>query len=207
MEKWKTCLLKEFGVDGISLMLELYPNGEDEEDIKHVSLLIVNRSGVDIDILFDLNMGKKVNFTDENFSIKAGHFCGYGHFYDHDNENRWNAEDEEYGSDDSDFEITFTVKKLWKQFHVDGVKSIMSQNFRSVEKELGSLGDSVKCLLSRKEEDSKTNIPYPECPICLEDMTLETKIMQCYLGHPMCGICQGVRTSSRPRFAPPARQE
>ena len=115
MNTWKNrrpIFLKEFEVDDISLMLELYPNGEDKEDIKHVSLLIVNRSGVDIDILFDLNMGKKVNFTDENFSIKAGHFCGYGHFYDHDNENRWNAEDEEYGSDDSDFEITLTVKKL-----------------------------------------------------------------------------------------------
>ena len=30
---------------------------------------------------------------------------------------------------------------------------------------------------------------YPECPICLEDMTHETRIMQCYSGHPMCGVC------------------
>ena len=72
---------------------------------------------------------------------------------------------------------------------MEGVNSNVSQNLRSVEKELESLGDSVKRLFSKKEKDSKANIPYPECPICLEDMTHETRIMQCYGGHPMCGVC------------------
>merc|ERR1719154_591638 len=65
-------------------MLELYPDGEDKDDVNHVSLYIENCSEVDIDILFDINMGRKVKYTDENFSIKAGDTWGYGYFYNHD---------------------------------------------------------------------------------------------------------------------------
>lgn len=185
-ENGKRVVLNEFIVDGTNFRLALYPNGKDEERDKHVSLFIRNCSDVDIDILFDVNMGRKVEKTDVNFSIKAGGGRGYPQFYDHDDENRWDNEDEQYGSDDSDFEITLTVKNLWK--HVNGgnsnSRSVQFSSFETrVEKELESLGDSVKRLLS------KTNIPYPECPICFENMTLATRIMQCYLGHPMCEVC------------------
>ena len=140
--------MKEFKVDDTSLMLELYPNGEDQNDVNHVSLYIENCSEVDIDILFDLNMGRKVKRTDVTFSIKAGDSWGYGDFYDHDDEKLWNDGDEAYGTSDSDFEITLTVKKLWKQFHEDRVNSNMSKNFMSVEQRLASLENSVKSLVS-----------------------------------------------------------
>ena len=197
MNTWKNgkhIFLKEFIVDGTNLRLEVFPNGlkdsaKAKKFIGHVSLYIKNCSEVNIDIHFDVNMGKKVKFTDKIFSIKAGVCMGFGHFYNHDDENRWDDEAEQYGSHDADFEITLTVKKLWKQFDVNGVNNNVAQNLRSVEKELESLGDSVKRLLSKKEEDSKNNIPYPECPICLEDMTVKTRIMQCFSGHPMCSVC------------------
>ena len=35
----------------------------------------------------------------------------------------------------------------------------------------------------------KVHLPYPECPICLDNMTHETKIMQCGLGHLLCQKC------------------
>lgn len=151
MNTWKNgrrVFLKEFKVDDTSLMLELYPNGEDQNDVNHVSLYIENCSEVDIDILFDLNMGRKVKRTDVTFSIKAGDSWGYGDFYDHDDEKLWNDGDEAYGTSDSDFEITLTVKKLWKQFHEDRVNSNMSKNFMSVEQRLASLENSVKSLVS-----------------------------------------------------------
>jgi len=198
MNTWKNgrrVFLKEFIVDGISLILELYPNGNIKENVKHVSLFIENRSGVDIDILFDLNIGEKVKYTDMNFSIEALSNWGYGKFYNHENEKIWNEEDDEYGSDDSDFEITLTVKKLWKQFHVNAVKSHESNKLKNVEQRLESLENSVKSLLAKNEAGheeaprKKMKLLYPECPICLENMTHETRIMQCYGGHPMCGVC------------------
>jgi len=195
MNTWKNgrrVFLKKFKVDDTSLKLDLYPNGEDKDFVKHVSLFIENCSEVDIDFLCDLNMGRKVKYTDVTFSVEAWSNMGYGTFYKHENEKIWNDDDEAYGSDDSDFEITLTVKKLWKQFHVNAVNSNVSNKLTSVEQRLASLENSVKSILSKNEEEApskKMKLLYPECPICLENMTHETRIMQCYSGHPMCGVC------------------
>ena len=43
---------KEFMVDGISLMLELYPNGKHEEDYKQVSLYIALQIAVNWTLTF-----------------------------------------------------------------------------------------------------------------------------------------------------------
>ena len=62
---------KDFKVDGVKLRIQLFPNGEDQEVMNHISFYIHNYSGVDIDLLCDVKMGSKVKFDDNNFHIKA----------------------------------------------------------------------------------------------------------------------------------------
>ena len=176
--------LKTFKIDGLKLRLELYPNGETQEEVNHVSIYIKNNSNVDIDILFDAHMGTKEIRNDIKFHIEAWNSLGWGKFYDHE-------DDDDY--DDEAFEITVTVKKLWKQFHEDGVNNNVSDNIQGVQQRLESLEKSMKSLIEKSGEAAvpKPQIPQPDCPICLENMNHETRIMQCYGGHPMCGGCHG----------------
>ena len=48
--------------------------------------------------------------------------------------------------------------------------------------------ESIKMKDSVK---SKSAMKKPQCPICFEDMTSETKIAQCIFGHLLCWDCMG----------------
>ena len=55
MNTWKNgrrVFLKEFNVDDTSLMLELYPNGEDQDDVNHV--LFTLKIAVKLTLTFSL---------------------------------------------------------------------------------------------------------------------------------------------------------
>ena len=114
MNKWKNgrpVLLKAFKIDGSSLRLELYQNGSNKEDIKHVSLFIAT--------------------------------C-----------------------------------------------SLLTRIFPSMLATLWVMETLTTMTVGMmRMKSTGAMIQYPECPICLEDMTHETRIMQCYGGHPMCGVC------------------
>ena len=96
---------------------------------------------------------------------------------------------------DEDFEITFTVKKVWKEFVDEDtdsrspvIQSISTVNdtVTNLEKRIESLEKSMKTLLQGGAQKEPS---FPQCPICLEDMTHETRIMQCGLGHLLCQKC------------------
>ena len=150
-------------------------------------------------------MGEKRTISDNDWHLQAGNGRGWSEFYDHDEVS------------DEDYEITLTVKKMWKQFHDDCVYNNVSDNVQSVQKKLESLEKkmkgldkleslekkikglerleslekSVKSLLDKRvvAHNQTPQIPYPECPICLENMTQGTRIMQCSAGHLICGGC------------------
>ena len=165
---------KDFKVDGVKLRITLYPNGEDQEVVNHISFYIHNYSCVDIDLLCDVKMGSKEKSDDNNWHIKAGRGRGWRKFYNHKDDN---------DNEDKDFEITVTIKKVWKQVQEDGDNNDEANNSQSVEKRLENLEKAVKNLV----QNPKTT--YPECPVCLEDMVQDTRIMMCGLGHLICGGC------------------
>jgi len=203
MKNWKpgrVIHLKTFKVDGIKLRLDIYPNGNTSEEEDNVSIYIRNNSDVDIDILFDIQMGIKEIHNDEKMHLGAGASRGWPEFYSH----RRDYYDDD--DDDEEFEITVTVKKLWKQVHGDCVFNNVSDNVQSVQKrlenvekslakldKLGNLEKSVKSLIEKSEGVVATiqrpQIPYPECPICFNNMIQNTRIMQCSAGHLICGGC------------------
>ena len=85
----------------------------------------------------------------------------------------------------------------------DGVNSNGSNNSQRVEKRLerlevavknlvdldGSLEGAMKNLVDYVGEGAKPTQKYPECPVCLEDMIQDTRIMMCPAGHVICGGC------------------
>ena len=78
-----------------------------------------------------------------------------------------------------------------------------SNNSQRVEKRLESLEKAVKNLVDKNEsleravknlvdnvgEGAKPTQKYPECPVCLEDIIQDTRIMMCPAGHLLCGGC------------------
>ena len=219
MNTWKAgrmIRLKYFKIDGIRMRLQLYPNGNTRENENHVSFFLENDSSVDIDLLYDIQMGSKRKLDNVKDHVKAGagNSTGLRYFYDHDENNE--------GDDDEDFEITLTIKKLWKQFDEDGVDSNVSNNVERAEQKLESLENSMKRLMDKNESletsmKSMQNLvkkvgkvdgatasiqtPYPECPICLEDIKEDTKIMMCNNGHLICGGCHD-KPEMEPKICP-----
>lgn len=176
-ENGRVIRLKSFNIDGVDLKLEIYPNGEDESITSHVSVSVVNLSNLDISMVFDLSLGRE-ELQDWNYNLKKS---GSDHsilifekFFDHKKIRKRDT--------DEDLEITFTVKRLWKEFANDEINLSIDQT------RMDFLEKSMKNLMS-KVETSSGKLPYPECPICLENMTPETRIMQCGLGHFLCQEC------------------
>ena len=74
MNTWKpgrVLCSKYFNVNGVKLRFELNPNGDDKEDLNHISFFIRNESSVAIDLLCDIHMGSKIEWEDVNLHIKA----------------------------------------------------------------------------------------------------------------------------------------
>lgn len=195
MNTWKKgrfISLKRFKVDGISLQMTIYPNGMEEE--YYVSIYINNLSEFDITMVLSLSMGDE-KVDDPNFPVEKFDSWGFPNFYVHSDRNMRKHKDE-------DFEITLTVKKLYKEVLGENVDSnIVTQSLDRMERKFSSSNDEMKKRLANLENSMKSltvrdntsnggpEIPYPECPICLEDITQNSRIMQCSAGHLICGGC------------------
>ena len=181
MKTWepRRDIASHFAVDGVKLWFSLHPNGATKEDVNHVSFFIWNASGVAINLLCDVNMGSKAKFDDVNSHIKAGTGWGWRKFYNHKDDK---------DNEDKDFEITVTIKKMWKQLQEDGDNNNQGNNSQRVEKRLERLEKRMK-RLENSEGGVASVQTYPECPVCLEDMVEDTRIMMCGLGHLICGGC------------------
>ena len=204
--------LKNFTVEGVKLKMNLFPNGDWERTEDHVSLYIENLSDHNISILFDLRIGNKRAVKDETFHIKAGDSFGDGMWYYHRNHHRGHRAGYRDDEEDQDYEIILTVKKLWKEMKENDAENNLIETLISLEKnlhlqvkksfeDLGKAGEeslkdlerSVRNIVTPKlfaaPEAPTAAVPYPECPICLEKMTPETRIMQCGAGHLLCQAC------------------
>ena len=142
---------------------------------------IDNISDYDISIVFDLSMGDE-KMKGCVFEIKKKGNRGYSNFYSH---NRIMSKH------DKDFEITLTVKKLYKEVLADdddnnNVTKSLDRMERKLSSRIEKLEYSMKNLAMRT---GGSKIPYPECPICFEDITQDSRIMQCSAGHLICGGC------------------
>ena len=179
------------------MRMSLYPNGSSPIFQGYVSIFVRSLADVDVKLLLDMKIGDQEIVSDFVLSLKHNiNPFGFPDFYSHDNL-YYSSEDET----DKDYEITLTVKKLWKEYKEDAVDSNVIQTLTRLDSKMDNNSKELKQRLEKLERsmeslqlqgcmpDKKPQIPYPECPICLEDMTQDSKIMQCSAGHLICGGC------------------
>ena len=199
MNSWtpgRVLRLNSFSVEGVKLRLKVYPNGQDENCEGHVSLVIENVNDFKIKLHCDYSIGSKKGFVDV-ITLPFGPFSvrGERNFYDHRGTS--------FLEEDKDLEITFTVKKVWKEFDdedmvshrpdpvtqsISTVKDTVTNLEKRINESMESVEKSMETLLL-SHGGAPSQPRYPECPICLESMTHETRIMQCGLGHLLCQKC------------------
>ena len=197
--------LKSFKVDGVTLMITLYPNGAEADAENHVSIYIENLNQFKISFVFDISLGERVVLKDQKFNVESNGSWGYPKFYKHSNNLKKDK--------DKDLEITCTFKWMFKELieEIDDRSMIQSLTIvkgktsrieatlagqgevqERLEQRMESLEKSMNSLLRHEASDSQLMPPcppFPNCPICLEKMTHETRIMQCGLGHFICQRC------------------
>ena len=194
MTTWKSgrvIQLKSFSVDGVKLRMKVYPNGFDGLCYGYVSVLIENLNDFEISLTYDFSFGSKVVEKDTTATFGPHAMKGNPRFYCH-----WMRGESPYPDGDKDFEITLIVKKVWKEFIDEDTDryicpvvqaiSTVQDTITELKKRMENLEKSVKTLQGSQGEPPR---PYPDCPICLENMTHETRIMQCGLGHLLCQKC------------------
>ena len=192
MTNWKNGRvidLKSFSVDGVKLRMKVYPNGFAKSSEGYVSVFIENINDFEISLIYDFSFGSKVIMKEKTVTYGPHAMKGNPRVYCHtENSRRWKRGDE-------DFEITLTVKRVWKEFidEDSDSRSPVIQSISTVQdtvtdlkKRMESLEKSLKTLQGSQGGSFR---PYPDCPICLENMTHETRIMQCGLGHLLCQKC------------------
>ena len=181
----KVIPLKIFQFDGIKLRMKIFPNGSRKELEHNVSVFLQNLSDVNVDVLLDISFGNKFSLKDRMINVKANAAgFGFGKFYGHNTLRFCDS------FEDENFEITLTLKKLWKELTEDDVENRQESSLSKIEQRLDNLEVSMRKLSMQEPTLGKTpDIPYPECPICLENITQDSRIMQCSAGHLICGGC------------------
>ena len=199
MTTWKSgrvIQLKSFSVDGVKLRMKVYPNEFDGLCYGYVSVLIENLNDFEIRLTYDFSFGSKVEKKDITTTFSPHAMRGHPRLFCHiDLNSEWRRGESLFPDEDKDFEITLIVKEVWKEFVDEATDSrspviqavsTVAETVTDLKKRMESLEKSMKTLLLSQGGPPR---PYPDCPICLENMTHETRIMQCGLGHLLCQKC------------------
>ena len=141
--------LKSFTVDGVKLKIGVYPNGIDETCEGFVSLSIESMNNFELVLNFDLTFGsntKEFKDTTLYFDPNNTNFLPFMHSHSENHKPFYRV--------DEDFEITFTVKKVWKQFDDEDNDSHSSvfEAISTVQDSVSDLKDKIESL----EESMKT---------------------------------------------------
>ena len=204
MENWspgRVIQSQAFYHDDIPLQLDVYPNGSKRDNEGYVSVYIINLGSRKIFIEGRFEMRNYKN--DFGFYIGSNERDGFSRFFNHD----FLDQDD---ITDGDLMLHVTVFKAWRD-HKAGDLNV-SQRTKVIDSKIDFLVkemQAVKTTLSnipnddskrRKiafgrealtEEERNRLIPKPECPICTNEMTPNTRIAHCVSGHLICWDCKG----------------
>ena len=120
MNSWtpgRVICLKSFSVDGVKLRMKVYPNGINEDCENHVSMVIENVNDFKIRLKCDFSIGYKEEYKDIMLDFDPDSLQGFPNFYHHSgNHSNLLRSQFPFPDTDKDFEITLTVKRVWKEF-------------------------------------------------------------------------------------------
>ena len=211
--------LRSFYHDGIEFRLRVFPNGSEMDSEDYVSIFLHNLSNKDVLIDGDIEMsGERLEF--ERTKVNARSSKGWPKFFDVDKLRFRNAQDDDQDlvisvtikklwKDHEENELSSQqsqshgIQRMQTvqlpSIHTD-IKLIRKSNYK-LETGMESLVKRMEALETRSvvnssnwrklsKEDRNQLIPKPECPVCFDEMTPETKIAQCVRGHHLCWGCK-----------------
>jgi len=92
--------------------------------------------------------------------------------------------------DDVKWEFVGKLDELKEDLEkVSEVKGEVVEKVDQIKKDLKEVMENVKREVESLERKLALPISVPECPICMEEMTPPTKIVQCLKGHKICEPC------------------
>ena len=197
-----------FAHDGkTQFRLQVYPNGNREENREHISIILENISNklVYCDYKVELSacrLSKSIVFRDEHrlftkpSSWDSEWPCDGDKIFKHTTCKSW-----------SDFDldnmtIFCTISRLFTQIdervqeNSPKAPSFGLQNkLSSIESKISEMVQLNQELMIKLEEQKReklkqNNIPAPECPVCFEPLSRSPRIAQCVLGHLLCWNCK-----------------
>ena len=206
METWpsaKSIITKIGTVGGVSLSLQIYPNGLNVKDKGNVSVSLVNSNDFKIQVDYTFKMkDKERSFSKVDFEPKKSWGCL--DLYCH-------KDDANIGSDD-DSKISCIIRCLKKDVSnislassIETTANELKRKYDSIETKIEEGNSSVEKRIARLESKleassesikakidvsavQNNNVVKTKCPICFEEMSF--KIVQCLSGHQLCWPCK-----------------
>jgi len=208
---------EKFFVDGLTLSLRIYPNGNEAKNEGNVSLFLYNDSPDEIQVEFDCTMNDVV-FCAKRDKMKPASNLGFRTLYCHKGVKEVGTDEKtmikvtfksvkkelsnlallssienqiKRGNDQLKTNIqsgTIELKRKYESIEENFEKRISKLESR-LESRLEASSESIK--LKIEDNSSKNNnVAKPRCPICLDEMSPNTKIAQCLSGHLLCWSCK-----------------
>ena len=220
MDCWPNCSVIDgevFSFQNMKLSLRIYPNG-DTGAKGHVSAYLVNQNSESIVCDFEMKMRNQANEVTKGM-IQSGALWGFNKLYKH-NANDGTRDDEKLKiickikslwinvenkttmneiKNSFETKIQNGLKRKYScieskvdegtaniQIKLDQLKSQLDEDKASLLGELSSIEEKLNDCNSNRFN----NVPKPRCPICLNEMSSNTKIAQCISGHLLCWPCK-----------------
>ena len=206
-----------FSVDGVPLYLRIHPNGNEAKNEGSVSLFLWNDSPDEIQVEFDCTMKDVVSCTKTD-KMKPASNWGFFSLYCHKDVKEVGTDEEtmikvtfksmkkelsnlalyssienqiKRGNDELKTNIqsgTIELKRKYESIEENFEKRVSKLESR-LESTLEASSESIK-LKIENNSCKNNNVAKPRCPICLEEMSPDTKIAQCLSGHLLCWGCK-----------------
>ena len=177
---------EHFTVQDVEMYLIIYPNGANIALQGNVSLALVNVTSKQVFLNYEFQIG------DQRFALKEDRHMkpngSLGILFDHFSRCASYKPDEE-------LVIKFKITKLTIDKVVWDMYKESKMKFEETKAELVDTKTNLVLMRTRLDEfernnHSRSKLRKPECPICFEEMSPDTKIAQCLNGHLLCWSCK-----------------
>ena len=177
---------KHFTVQDVEMYLIIFPNGGNNRHKGKVSLLLVNVTSKQVFLNYEFQIG------DQRFALKEDRHMkpngSLGILFDHFSRCASYKPDEE-------LVIKFKITKLTIDKVVWDMYKESKMKFEETKAELVDTKTNLVLMRTRLDEfernnHSRSKLRKPQCPICFEEMSPNTKIAQCINGHLLCWSCK-----------------
>lgn len=170
-----------FEIQHSKFFIEVYPNGSSKDQIRNISVFVINWNEWDVMLETRLSIGAM------SFDLAAPMHskCGGGWSQLCGHRDLWEL------LDNGDLEISVDIKLVWE--YSPGrqtMKAEVTDLKRKIENMERTLERNLATLRNPGEKIFSSSSPCPECPICFDEMKPPTKIAQCMAGHLICLNCR-----------------